>query len=118
MTPYHQWPGCCPKSADYGALNFSMEHFLWALLLKEIGAPESADDKIIRIAEGARFTTLAGPKALPSTGATGFDLGAVTVPSFCFRFWPRFELDRIFLGWVTFRRTHPLATPIDLFLPK
>ena len=43
-------------------LNFSLEHFLWALLLKEIGAPESAGHKIIRTAEGAKFTTLAGPK--------------------------------------------------------
>jgi len=42
-------------------LNFSLEHFLWALLLKEIGAPESAGRKIIRTAEGASFTTLAGP---------------------------------------------------------
>lgn len=32
------------------------------MLLKGIGAPESAGHTIIRSAEGAKFTTLAGPK--------------------------------------------------------
>jgi hypothetical protein len=53
-------------------LNFSLEHFLWALLLKEIGAPESAGHKIIRTAERAKFTTLTGP--MPPEQALGIQL--------------------------------------------
>jgi len=51
--------------AAMARLNFSLEHFLWALLLREIDAPASAADKIIRRAHGARFTTLGGSKEAP-----------------------------------------------------
>ena len=39
-------------------LNFSLEHFLWAILLKELGAPTAALDTIMSFVKSAFFTSL------------------------------------------------------------
>jgi hypothetical protein len=39
-------------------VNWSLEQFLWVILLKELGAPASAFDQIMRRVKTASFTSL------------------------------------------------------------
>jgi hypothetical protein len=48
--------------AEIGPLIFKMEHFLWMLLLKEVGAPESARQKVLNRASKIVSRSLGRPK--------------------------------------------------------